>query len=364
MRKRGTTVAVGTGSRGPVRHRPPFADRRRFAGLCAGLAGGVVAVGVVGIAIGAVPISPGTVVAALADHAGLPVSAVDPVADQIIWTSRVPRVLLAVLVGAGLAVAGAVIQAIVRNPLGDPYLIGIVPGASLGAVTVIVAGASVTGALSLSVAAFLGGLLAFAATFVLGRQDGHWPPTRLVLAGVAVGYLVSSFTYFLQTIATPNQVTRVLFWSLGSVASARWGDLALPAIVVSLATVWLLLHGRRLNALVNGVDVASALGIQVGRFQFQLMVVVALLTGTLVAVSGGILFVGLVVPHVARLLVGAENRRVLVASVLLGAVFLPLADLLARTVRAPVELPVGIVTAAIGAPFFLWLLRTSGRRAR
>lgn len=343
------------------RPRPPFAAPGRFLLLCLLLLAGAAVAVVLGVAVGAVGIGPGTVLGVVAHRVGLPVAAPDAVVDQIVWSARVPRVLLAVLVGAGLAVAGAVIQAVVRNPLGDPYLIGVVPGAGLGAVTVIVAGAAATGGLTLSAAAFLGALAAFAVTFLLGRKGGHWPPARLVLAGVAVGQLVSAVTYFLQTVATPTQVTRVLFWTLGSVAGARWGDLLLPAVVVVAATGWLLLQGRRLDALVNGTDVATSLGVAVGRFQLQLMVVVALLAGTLVAVSGGILFVGLVVPHVVRLLVGAANRRVLVGSVLLGAVFLPLADLVARTARAPVELPIGIVTAAVGAPFFLWLLRSSGR---
>ncbi|GAA1829396.1 iron ABC transporter permease [Pseudonocardia ailaonensis] len=344
----------------PARQGPRFAQPGPFALLCAGLLVTTAAVAVLGVAVGAVAVPPGTVLAVVGHRLGLPVAAPDAVADQIVWGSRLPRVLLAVLVGAGLAVAGAVIQAVVRNPLGDPYLIGVVPGAGLGAVSVIVAGAAA--GLSLSVAAFAGALLAFGLTFLLGRRGGHWPPARLVLAGVAVGYLVSAVTYFLQTIATPTQVTRILFWTLGSVASARWVDLGLPAVVVVATTAWLLLQGRRLDALVNGTDVAASLGLAVGRFQLQLMVVVALLTGSLVAVSGGILFVGLVVPHVVRLLVGAANRRVLVGSALLGAVFLPLADLVARTVRAPVELPIGIVTAAVGAPFFLWLMHAADRR--
>jgi iron complex transport system permease protein len=345
-----TTAAAG---------RPRFARPGPFAALCGGLVLLAVVVVVAGVAVGAVPVAPGTVLDVVGHRLGLAGAAPDPVSDRIVWAARLPRVLLAVLVGAGLAVSGAVIQAVVRNPLGDPYLIGVVPGAGLGAVAVIVGGAAAGPTLSL--AAFAGALLAFLVTFLLGRRDGHWPPTRLVLAGVAVGYLVSAVTYFLQTIATPTQVTRILFWTLGSVAGAGWADLGLPAVVVVAATGWLLLQGRRLDALVNGTDVAASLGLAVGRFQLQLMVVVALLTGTLVAVSGGILFVGLVVPHVVRLLTGAGNRRVLIGSALVGAVFLPLADLVARTVRAPVELPIGIVTAVVGAPFFLWLLRADRR---
>ncbi|EXG80493.1 ABC-type Fe3+-siderophore transport system, permease component [Cryptosporangium arvum DSM 44712] len=359
-----TLIRTETGAAARRPGGPPFASPRRFAGLLGALTLALLVVVVLGVAIGAVRIAPGTVLDVIAHHLGLPVTGLDPIADQIIWTTRLPRAVLAVVVGAGLAVSGAVIQAVVRNPLGDPYLIGVVPGAGLGAVTVIVLGASATAGLSLSAAAFVGALVAFALTFLLGRRHGHWPPARLVLAGVAVGYLVSAVTYFLQTIATPNQVTRVLFWSLGSVSSARWEQLPLPTVVVAAATIGLVLQGRRLNALANGVEMAGALGIAVGRFQFGLMLVVALMTGTLVAVSGGILFVGLVVPHVARLLVGAEHRRMLLCSVLLGAVFLPLADIAARTVRAPVELPIGIVTAALGAPFFLWLLRSSHHGSR
>lgn len=330
----------------------------------------VVAVATLSVSVGSVRIPVATVWQVVAAHLGLsdgPAAGFDPVADQIVWTVRVPRTLLSVLVGAGLGVAGAVIQTVVRNPLGDPYLIGIVPGAGLGAVVVIVAGPAVVGGLSLSAAAFIGALLAFAVVFVLGRQQGQWPPTRLVLAGVAVGYLVSSITYFLQTTAAPNEVQRVLFWTLGSVANARWGDLGAPAVVIALGTVWLILNGRRLNTLLNGTDLASSLGIATGRFQLQLMALAALVTGSIVAVAGGIGFIGLVVPHIARLLVGADHRRLLVAAVLIGAVVLPLADIAARLLRAPAELPIGIVTAAIGAPFFLWLLhstgRTSGRRA-
>jgi iron complex transport system permease protein len=167
------------------------------------------------VSLGAVTVPVEVVWATVANHLGIPGAVIDPVSDQIVWTVRVPRALLGALVGAGLAVSGVVIQAVVRNPLGDPYLIGIMPGASLGAVIVIVLGASTLGGIGLSGAAFAGAMLAFGVVFLLGRQNGQWPPARLVLAGVAVGYLISSFTFFLQTIATPNQVQRVLFWSLG-----------------------------------------------------------------------------------------------------------------------------------------------------
>lgn len=342
---------------------PPFARPGRFLALVFGLSVALLLVGLLSVSIGSVPVPLGTVWQVVGARTGLlGDTRLDPVAEQIVWTVRVPRTLLAGVVGAGLGVAGAVIQTVVRNPLGDPYLIGIVPGAGLGAVIVIVAGSAAVGGLSLSAAAFAGAMLTFVAVFLLGRQQGGTAPTRLVLAGVAVGYLVSSVTYFLQTLATPNQVQRVLFWTLGGLSGGTWSDLALPTAVIAAGTGWLLLNGRRLNTLLSGTDLAASLGIAVGRFQFRLMALAALVTGCVVAVAGGIGFVGLIVPHVARLLVGAEHRRALIASLLIGGLFLPLADLIARTIRAPAELPVGIITAAVGAPFFLWLMHSGSRR--
>lgn len=317
---------------------------------------------VASVSVGAVTVGPGQIWIAFAHHLGmLDAGAAVSVDYRIVWDVRVPRTILGVVVGAGLAVAGVVIQVVVRNPLGDPYLIGIVPGASLGVVVVIVFGAGALGGLSLSAAAFVGGLLAFAVVFLLARRGGQWPPTRLVLAGVAVGYLVSSFTFFFQTIATPNQSQRVLFWSLGSIAGASWDGVLLPVLVVAAATSWLMWNSQRLNALASGTDLGYSLGIDIGRFQLTLMVVVSVLTGSIVAEVGGIGFVGLVIPHIARLLVGADHRRVVVTSTLIGACFLPLCDIAARLLRAPAELPIGVVTSAVGAPFFLYLLIDSGR---
>lgn len=360
------SMAVARRHRGGARPRSsaPFASAARFTAMVVALLAIGVASVVAGVSYGAVTVPVGTVWRVVLHHLGVAAAAGEPVQDQIVWDLRVPRALLGVVVGAGLAVAGTVIQAVVRNPLGDPYLLGIVPGASVGAVLVIVAGSSSAAGLSIGGAAFVGAMVAFAATFTLSRQGGRWPPSRLVLAGVAVGYLLSSVTFFLQTLATPNQVQRALFWSLGSLASARWSDLALPAVVVACSTAWLLLQGPRLNALVTGEEVAGSLGIDVARFQLQLMAITSLLTGAVVAVAGGIGFVGLMIPHLVRLLVGADHRRVLLAGALLGGVFLVAVDVVARMARQPVELPIGIVSAAIGAPFFLWLLRSQSRVVR
>ncbi|CAH0242570.1 FecCD family ABC transporter permease [Plantibacter cousiniae (nom. nud.)] len=340
----------------------PFASAPRTGLLLVVLTVILVILGVMALAIGSVGIAFPEVFGVVAAHLGGPPPASAAV-NQIVWEVRAPRTVLAMVAGGGLATAGAVIQAVVRNPLGDPSLIGVTPGASLGAVVVIVLGGGVLGGLPLTLAAFLGALATFAVVFLLGRSAGRMPPTRLILAGVAIGYLVSSMTYFLQTIATPNQVQRVLFWSLGSVGGADWGVLPIPVIVVLLGTAWILVNAVALNAIVGGDDLAASLGIDVPRLQVTLLVLVAGMTGSLVAVAGGIAFVGLVVPHIARLLVGADHRRMLPATALLGAIFLLLADLVARTVRAPAELPIGVITAAVGAPFFLWLL-TSGRTAR
>ncbi|WP_197037811.1 MULTISPECIES: iron ABC transporter permease [Actinomycetes] len=343
---------------------PLAATPRRFRILVALLGIAVVLAALASICSGAVAVGIPAVLEVIGAHLGVGPGSPSTVDEQIVWSIRMPRTLMAVVVGAGLAICGVVIQAVVRNPLGDPYLIGIMPGASLGAVAVIVGGGAALGGLSMSGAAFIGGLLAFAAVFVLGRQNGSWPPARLVLAGVAVGYLVSSFTYFLQILATPNQVQRVLFWSLGSVAGATWDDLPLVAVIVILAIAVLLVNAQRLNALSAGTDLTATLGINVARLQLMLMLITALASGAIVAVAGGIGFVGLVVPHIARLLVGADHRRVLITATLLGASFLTVADIAARLVRAPAELPIGIVTAAVGAPFFLWLLTHPSRGSR
>ena len=341
----------------------PFASPRRFGILLAALALGVAAVTTLSIASGTVAISPFSVWSSVTAHVLGTTPGVPSAEDQIVWSVRMPRTLLAILVGAALAVAGTVIQAVVRNPLGDPYLIGIVPGAGLGAVMVIVLGSGALGGLSITAAAFAGAMAAFVATFALGRQQGRWPATRLVLAGVAIGYLISAFTFFLQTVATPGQLQRVLFWMLGSISGATWNDLPALAVIVTGGTVWLVANGPRLNGLAGGSELAGSLGINVGRFQLQLMALVALMTGAVVAVVGGIGFVGLMIPHLARLLVGADHRRVLPTSLLGGALFLPLADIVARTVLPPTEIPIGVVTAAVGAPFFIWLLAGLGRRS-
>ena len=285
--------------------------------------------------------------------------------DQIIWAFRLPRVLLGALVGAGLAVVGAVLQAVVRNPLADPYLLGISSGASLGAVLVLVQGSASIGGASVPAAAFTGAVAATALVYVLARRRGRVTPLRLILAGVAIAYLFQAAYSYVILRTTNAQATQaaqgVLFWLLGSLGAARWSTLTFPSVGLAIGSVVLLLQARSLNAVALGDEAALSLGIPVHRFRIQMLGVTSLVTGVLVAVSGTVAFVGLIVPHLARLLVGADHRRVLPVSALLGAVFLVVVDLVARTAEQGVELPLSIVTAVLGVPFFVWLLRRRQR---
>ena len=318
----------------------------------------LVAVALLAVFVGSVGLSPWKVLQVFGLKLGLvDQGAVDPATVKVVWDLRVPRMLLGALVGAGLAVAGGAIQVAVRNPLGDPFLLGVLAGGSTGAVSVIVLGSDPTGGLTVSAAAFVGAVLAMSMTFLFGRSGNRLPPVRVVLAGVAVAYLFSSLTFYLQTLATPNELRRALFWGLGSIAGATWRDLTLPAAAVLVATVWLLSQARQLNSMLTGDESATSLGVNVARTQVMLLLAASALSAVVVAVAGGIGFVGLIIPHVARMLFGADHRRVLPATLLVGALFLLFADLIARTIARPAEIPIGIVTSAIGAPFFLWLLR-------
>ncbi len=285
----------------------------------------------------------------------------DPVGDQIIWEFRLPRALLGAVVGAGLAVVGVALQAAVRNPLADPYLLGVSSGASLGAVSVLVLGSSAVGGLSLSAGAFAGALLAMALVYLLARRRSRVTPLRLVLAGVALAYLFQALYSFLLIKSDPRSTVGILFWLLGSLGSAEWSDVQLPAGALVLGIGYLLLQARSLNSLLAGDETAVSLGVNINRFRVQLLVVTSLLVGVMVAVSGAIAFVGLIIPHMCRSAVGSDHRRLLPVAALVGAAFLVLVDLAARTVDEPSELPLTIVTAIFGVPFFIWLLRRHDR---
>lgn len=276
---------------------------------------------------------------------------------NLVWEMRLPRVLAAALVGGGLAVVGAVMQTLTRNPMADPYLLGISSGASLGAVAVIVAGLSI-GSLGVAGGAFVGALGAFMLVLALGQRSGRLTPTRMILAGVAVGAFSAAVTSFLIIwVADPHATQEAQFWLSGSLAAARLPSVYTMAFAVLIGLLVCGVAARSLNAFAFGEDTATSLGINVQRVRWVLLVVCALVTGVLVAGSGTIGFVGLLIPHAVRALVGPDHRRVLPLSSLVGATFLIWVDVVARVAFIPRELPVGIMTAMLGVPVFLWILR-------
>jgi iron complex transport system permease protein len=280
---------------------------------------------------------------------------------NIVWLIRTPRVVLAAIVGSMLSVSGASYQGVFRNPLVDPYLLGVAAGAGLGA-TVVFAfqrGATENWIVDpLPLAAFIGALVAVLITYVVGTAFGATQSTTtLILAGVAVTSLATSIQAFILQRNT-DVVRQVYSWILGRLSSATWGDVRLVLPYVLLSTGVLLMHRRLLDVLRVGDDEASALGINVRRVRLIVVLAATLGTSAVVAVSGLIGFVGIIVPHAVRLLAGASYRMVLPLSVLLGAAFLVFADIPSRVLANPAETPIGVVTAFFGAPFFLYLLRT------
>ena len=279
---------------------------------------------------------------------------------SIVWQIRAPRVVLAALVGSTLSIAGASYQGVFRNPLVDPYLLGVAAGAGLGATIVITVNRSGTSTWwidPLPLAAFIGGLIAVIATYLVGTTGkGERSSTSLVLSGVAVTSLATAAqTFLLQR--NSDVVRQVYSWILGRLSSATWGDVRLVIPYVVLSTIALLLHRRLLDVLRVGDDEAAALGVNVSRVRLVVVIAATLGTASVVAVSGLIGFVGIIVPHAVRLIVGTSYRVVLPVSLLFGAAFLILADIPGRVLDNPAETPIGVVTAFLGAPFFLLILR-------
>ena len=281
--------------------------------------------------------------------------------ETIVWDLRLPRALLAVVVGAGLSIAGCAIQTLVRNPLADPYLLGVSSGASVGATAVITFGVlSGFGLWSTSVGALLGALGAAMAVYLVAMAQGGLTPIRLVLSGVVLSSAFSAIASFLVFKGPdPRAAQSVLHWLLGSVSGAQWDRLPLATGVVLICLTLLLLGSSWLDALAWGPDAAAALGIPVGVLRQGLFVLLAVLVGVLVAVSGGIGFVGLVIPHLCRMVVGSLHRRLLPLAASVGGLFLLWVDVISRVIVAPSEMPLGVVTGLIGAPVFLIVM---GRR--
>lgn len=308
------------------------------------------------------------VVDVIARRFGLWDDAVTPPEDQIVWQLRMPRVLAAASCGVVLALAGAVLQSITRNDLADPYLLGLASGATVGAVAVIVLGVSVAGVVgsaAISLAAFVGSLAALLGVLALAvGRGGAIDPARTVLAGVAVGAGCSAIaSYLVMVEGDSHAARRVLRWTLGSIAGAREDDVPLLVALAVVSVVGTLLVASSLDAFAFGEVSARSLGVDVTRLRWTLLVGTALAVSVVVANVGAIGFVGLVVPHVARMLVGPGHVLLLPLSALLGATLLVVADTGARTWIDGLEVPVGVITAAVGAPFFAWLLHRARRKA-
>jgi len=324
--------------------------RLAYAGLCLLLLASIA----IAVTFGPADISVFEVWQSILHHLGLvddgPVSRLR---DAIVWQLRLPRVLAALGIGAGLALAGTVMQVLTRNPLADPYLLGLSSGASLGAVIFLLAGS----ALLMPLGAFIGSLAALMLALLIARLLGGATPSRAILAGICIAALASAGTSLLIFwSATGDSYREILSWLMGSLSGTTWGDAGLVVLALLLCAPVILLSGRSLDAFAFGEDAAAGLGIDIARQRWTLLGATALLTGVMVAIGGAIGFVGLVVPHAVRLAVGSRHRVLLPMSMLVGAIFMLWSDTAARTLFDPRELPVGIVTALVGAPAFLLIL--------
>jgi iron complex transport system permease protein len=319
------------------------------AALLAGLLVGPIEIGIVDIghsALARVPLLDVT-------------SPLTPAEEAIVWELRIPRVMLGALVGATLALAGATYQGVFRNPLADPYLLGVAAGAGLGATLAIGYGPGSGQSYFVPLAAFAGAVLAVGAAYVIGSSVGGERTTAtLILAGVTVAAFLTAAQTFVQQ-QNSETLNEVYSWLLGSLSTAGWHEVKLVAPYVVLSSLVLLLHRRTLDVLAVGDDEARSLGVDVARVRLLLVASATLATAAAVAVAGLIGFVGIVVPHLVRLTVGSSYRVVVPLSVAVGAAFLVAADVISRTILSPAELPIGVVTAFIGAPFFALVLRTS-----
>lgn len=314
-------------------------------------------------AFGVADLSGSTAMAALLGPLGprLGLAAADPAVVAIVIELRLPRALLAAIVGAGLGLAGLLLQTAARNDLADPWLFGLSSGAAAGAALVLLHAGDRLGAWTLPAAAFAGGTLAAATVLALARRDGGTDPSQIVLAGLAVSFLFGALTHALVLAADPRAAQSVTFWTLGGLGLARWESLWIPA--AGCAAIAAFAHARRaeLDALLIGDDGAHGLGVDADRLRTEVFALASFATACFVALAGVIGFVGLMVPHLARAVAGIGHGRTLLPTAIAGAALLLASDLVARTALAPQELPVGVVTAALGAVFMIVLLRRAGR---
>ncbi|MFI9503840.1 FecCD family ABC transporter permease [Nocardia sp. NPDC052566] len=316
-------------------------------------------------AIGQVPTTPAEVAGSVLHRIGLdwgPMPA-HPAGEVTLWEVRFPRVVLAMLVGAALATAGALLQGVFANPLAEPGVIGVSAGAAVGAGTVIVVGGAFVATWSVAAAAFAAGLVTTALVYLLARANGRTEVVTLVLTGVAINAFAGGLIAFLLFIASPAARDQIVFWQLGSLNGASWNAVGVVAVLAAVGIAAAVLIAPRLDLLALGESAARHLGVDVERLRRTVILVVAVLTAAGVAFTGIILFVGLIVPHLVRMLIGPAHRTLIPLSAIIGAVVLLVADVCARSLVHNADLPLGMLTSLIGGPFFFWLLRRTRARA-
>lgn len=314
------------------------------------------------IAIGSTYIEPGVVYKVLINkllNQNIFNSTWNTMFDNIIWEIRLPRVLLGAICGAGLAICGVLMQCVTKNPIAEPYILGISSGASCGAVSIIVLGGmSSIGITSITGGAFIGSIVSGILVFAIGTQMGRTTSTtRLVLSGMAISTIFSALTnlliYFAQN---SNQAKSALFWTIGSLGGAKWDVLLIPFIVLVIVIIISFIMSKSLDILLLGDDNAVILGINIKLVKSIILILATLLTSTLVAITGAIGFIGLVVPHICRTIAGSDHKKLIILSSLIGSIFLILSDIIARGILPPIEIPIGIITSLVGGPFFLYLI--------
>jgi iron complex transport system permease protein len=322
-----------------------------------GLAIGLIVALILSAGVGAVGVSPKETIGIIADHLGVHLGiAYEARSDIVIWSIRLPRVVLAALVGGALGISGAALQGMFRNPLADPGFIGVSSGASLAAVSVISLGITWLGSATVPVAASIGASFTVALAYGLSRYGGRTEVITLVLAGVAVSTLTAAATSFITYVQSGGQPRSMVFWTLGGLGGATWETVRITLPFVALGILITLRHGTALNVLALGEREAGHLGVDVERVRIELLLLTSILVGASVAAAGVVAFIGLIVPHIVRLVSGPDNRVLLPASALGGATLVLAADLIARTVASPAELPLGILTALAGGPCLLLLM--------
>lgn len=288
------------------------------------------------------------------------ISDIDKSHQTIIWSIRLPRVLLGVLIGASLSMAGTAFQGIFKNPMADPYVIGISSGAALGATIAIILGINITflNISSISVFAFIGALVAVFTVYNIARIKNKVPISTLLLAGIAIGQFLTAIMSFLMVIYSKD-MAKIIYWTLGSLAGKGWEPLIKISGPIFISMIFINFFARDLNIMLTGEESAQSLGVDVEKTKIYILILGTFMVSMVVSIAGIIGFVGLIIPHIVRIVLGPDNRILLPASALVGGIFMVSADTIARTVISPVEIPVGIVTALFGGPFFLYLLRKS-----